>query len=201
MVRVMKDIFVRSSYSFIAKYKNLDHYNEVKIKYGLEVMYHFITKYSTIIILAILLNLYKELLLITIFYLPLRMYGHGIHSNSNFMCWLTSIAAMLILSYYSKYLILNNTLIVISIFLGLFSFMLWAPSDTPSRPLINIRKRRSLKIKLLIVTMLYSTLCFIYKNLSPFIIISLLIETININPFIYFINHVPRNNYVGIERS
>jgi len=201
MVNAMKDIFINKSYSFITKYRNLDHYNEVKIKYGLEVMYHFITKYTSIIILSILLNVHKELLLLTLFYLPLRMFGHGIHSNSNLMCWITSIATMLLLSYTSKYIYINNLIIIFSFLVSGLSFILWAPSDTPSRPLINKRKRKNLKIKIILLTITYIVLCFVYKNLSPYIIISLFIETININPYIYFINRVPRNNYIGIERS
>ena len=197
----MKQLFIDKSFNYINSHQKLTEYQQIKIKYGLEVMYHFITKYTTIIVLSILLNLYKELLFITLFYLPLRLFGHGIHSNSNFMCWMTSIFAMLLLSYFSRYLIVSNLFIILSVIIGLFSFALWAPSDTPSRPLINKHKRHTLKARIIITTLLYITLCFYFSKISVYIIIAIYIESFNINPFIYFINHVPRKNYVGIERS
>ena len=75
--------------------------------------------------------------------------------------------------------------------------ILYAPSDTYKRPLINIKHRKKLKRNSIIITILYIILIFTIKSnyIVNLILLSLIIQSFLINPFIYKIFDLPYNNY------
>ena len=194
----MKYLFVNSSFNFINKHQNLDHYNQVKIKYGLEVLYHFVTKTIVIFFVSYLLHLLKYTLLLFIFYGPIRMFGHGLHAKSNKWCWINSLSVYLILDLYLKYTNFNFTILIILLFISLFSIVLWAPADTKNEPLVNKKTRKKLKIKSIIIGIAYCIIFMItkYSILQKIICFSLLLESVLINPFIYYITKSKYKNYL-----
>lgn len=195
----MKELFIDKSFLFISNHKNLDKLESIKIKYGLEVMYHSITKTTTILLLSIILGTLKESLLITLFYSLLRMFAHGFHAKSNLQCWIISISCYTIFSTLCKYCPFNTVGFIGISVISIFSFILWAPSDTKGRPLVNKSTRIKLKIKSLIVL---SLLLIIYSFNTPLnnaIIYSIILETLNVNPFIYMVTGTTRNNYLNFK--
>ena len=80
---------------------------------------------------------------------------------------------------------------------GFLALLLWAPADTPARPLLNKRKRLTNKIFSLGLTLIY-VLCSFYLNSNNFYnIVSfiLILETICICPLTYKLFKTPYNNY------
>ena len=192
----MKDVFINKSFYFINKYKNLDHYNEIKIKYGLEVLYHFVTKLFVIILLSYFLGIIKQNLLIFLFYFFLRKYSHGLHAKSNIGCWFTSITVYVFMGLIAKYYTMYFPIMLIINLICLFSFILWSPADTKSRPIINKSDRRSLKFKTVLFAVL-ELLVFVFINKFRLIItLVFMLQSIVINPFIYKITKSPFNNYL-----
>lgn len=191
----MKEKFLNSSLSYIKRTRNLDHYNEVKIKYGLEVLYHFLTKLIFIVTLSIILKIYKEVLLMILFYAPLRACVHGIHSNSNIGCWISTIIDYILFGLYIKYIpIYFNVFLIISL-LTIISYLLYAPADTKFRPLVGEKNRNRLKILAIIILIIEFTTSYFVRQLIPYVFYSFVITSIIINPALYFITKNKVNNY------
>jgi len=196
MVIAVKEVFINSSFNYINKHQKLDHYNEVKIKYGLEVMYSFITKTLAIFIMSILIKTFFENFFILIFYGILRTFSHGIHAKSNTNCWLSTMLTYLITGLFCKYIIIPKHILYFISILSLIIIVTYAPSDTKYRPIRRKNKRIKLKILSILSVISFSTLMlytkFAYINS---IAVSLILCVIAINPITYKILKMPRNNY------
>lgn len=191
----MKNKFLYLSMNYILKNKSLDSYNQIKIKYGLEVMYHFITKLIFVLICAILLKISKIVLLMILFFGPLRACIHGVHSNSNVGCWISTIADYILFGLYLKYIPINSYIFYCVFVIALLSYFLFAPSDTKHRPLVGRNNRIKLKIKAILLLILEFIISFLSNKLRPFIFYSCCISSIIINPTIYRLIHSPLNNF------
>ena len=191
----MKESLVNLAFNYVNKNNNFDHYNQVKIKYGLEVMYHFITKTFIILLLSIILHTFKTTICIMFFYSLLRIYVHGIHAKSNVLCWITSLSVYVFLGLIFNLIEFNYVSTITTFFIELLSIILWAPADTPNRPLLNKNKRTALKIRSLLVSMFEIIIFILFKRLRKVILLSFLITTVIINPFIYKITKTTFNNY------
>ena len=193
----MKNLFVNWSFNFRNKYHNLDHYHQLKIKYGLEVMYHFFTKLFVILLISYFFNSLINNIILCVFYLVLRIFAHGIHLKNNKYCWIMSISLFILVSLLFKMLVFNKLSTIILIILAYVSFILWAPSDTKAAPLIHKKDRIRLKLLSIISLTIEIVLSSIFAQLRTIIMLSIIIEMFNINPFIYKLTGSPRNNYIN----
>ena len=195
----MQDLFVNKCFLLITKYHNLDHYNEVKIKYGLESLYHFITKTIGILLLSYFIGIIKQNLLIFLFYGPLRMFGHGLHAKSNIECWILSIITYVLLGTIIKYVYIDKLILISFIIISIFSFIIWAPADTECKPIISKKLRNTMRRRTLIISFIYTSLfIFIYPNiLAKVISLSMLLEALLINPITYKCFNAKYNNYIN----
>ena len=192
----MREAIVNKGFIFISKHNELDHYNEVKIKYGLEVMYSFITKTVAIIIMSLVFGFFVDNLLVLIFYGILRTFAHGVHAKTNSNCWISTMITYFITGVTCKYFIFNNLLIYIISILSFIIIAIYAPSDSIHRPIKRKNKRIALKIKAILTSiMLISILLLTKFKYKPSIIISLILCVISINPITYKILKTSRNNY------
>lgn len=194
----MKDLFVNKSFDFINKYQNLDHYGEVKTKYGLEVMYYFITKTTIILLIAYLIGLLKEVILYNIFFIPLRSTSHGFHAKTNLECWIITAITYIFFILFIKYIEINYISIFTLSIISVISFILWSPADTKNLPLIRKNNRLKLKIisLLILITELFLSLLTKYRL---FIIFSIIVSTLCINPIIYKMFGLKFNNYIDYQ--
>lgn len=195
----MQDLFVNKCFTLISKYHSLDHYNEVKIMYGLESLYHFITKTIGILLLSCFLGIIKQNLLIFLFYGPLRMFGHGLHAKNNIECWILSIITYVVLGNIVKYVYIYKMILVSFIILSILSFCIWAPADTESKPIINKKLRNIMRTRTLIISAIYTIIfVFLYPNiLTKVLSLSMLLEAILINPITYKCFKAKYNNYIN----
>lgn len=193
----MKKKFVNASYRFITKYEKCDELKEKKIKYGLESLYNLLTKVIVMLGLSILFNIWKEYLLLVGFYSLVRRYTYGIHAKSTLACWFTTIPIYMLGCYFIKFASLPNPIIYFIWSLSFVSFLLWAPADTPARPLIhqNIRKQQKTKSCLICILYLLLIIALHIRYIDNVIIYSLLIQSICINPITYWITKTPFDNY------
>ena len=192
----MKTAFISSSYRFITKHKELDHYNEVKIKYGLEVMYSFVTKTIAIVLMSFFCGFLIENIYIFLFYGILRTFAHGVHAKSNKHCWISTLLTYFITGMFCKYIKISKRVMYSVCIISTLLISLYAPSDTVYRPIRKKEKRIKLKIKAILSCILF--LCavlftkFKYKNS---IFTSFILCVISINPITYKVLKTPRNNY------
>lgn len=199
----VKKSFIEKSVNLIKSRKELNTLEEKKIRYGLEAFYNLITKTVVLIILAVIFHLVLELFLLSLIYSTLRLYGFGLHAKTSLQCWITTLPVYLGGCLIIKYLIIPSEIASIIWVFGFFSFLLFAPADTPARPLIHKEKR--IRAKILSIGILLGYLFIYLYNFSPIlnnaILYALLMESIVINPLLYKITGTTFNNYKYFQKT
>lgn len=193
----MKEKFINSSISLISKYQECDDLKVKKLKYGLEGIYNVIIKLITLLIIATILDTIVETILFIFFYAGIRTFSFGWHAKSSIGCWITSLLVYITIPNFLIHTHIHISIGYIIIGLSLISFILWAPADTPKRPLI--RKKQRIKAKVLSITILifYIVIYFVTNSLiiKNAVLYALLVQTILINPLTYKITNTQFNNY------
>lgn len=193
----MRENFAKSNLKLIMKYNKYSEEEQEKLQYGLEVLYTVITKTLGVILLAVLLQTYKEAILLMVLYMFMRLFGHGIHATKSYQCWIASILCYGIFPLMMKYMVIPKLYVNIMWIIAFITFLIWAPADTPKKPLINKKRRMAdkiitclLSISLLIISF-YSTSVLLTNG----IFFSLIMGTIAVHPLTYKLFHIPFNNY------
>lgn len=199
----MKELFLNNYMDMIKKNNPTFSKDELdKIKYGIEGIYLTITKLFVILLLGFIFNILYEILLLLLFYNFLRFFGFGYHARNSLECLIISITLFFIFPFliYKHLLIFNCKWLIIS--LCLINFFLFAPSDTKKRPMINKRKKLIRKAFVIFITIIYSIIIpFVDYKLSSILLLSIVIQAIMVNPFIYMIFKQPYNNYKNYINS
>lgn len=193
----MKNICLNFSMNSIKKY--YPDYSDTQleeIRYGLEGIYLSMTKLIVISILCIILKLFNEMFIMLITFNILRLTGFGIHAKRSIDCWISSTIMFVIFPYISKLLFIPLSLHII---IGLILFILiilYAPSDTYKRPLINRKKRTIYKVITSINTLILLIISFFTTNtITNLILFGIFTEVILINPLTYKLFNLPYKNY------
>lgn len=177
-------------------------YDEIKIdeiRYGLESIYLSLTKTIVILLVAYLIGIFKESILLLLFFNGLRITGFGIHASKSWICWITSSITFLVLPFICKYYQIPDIFHYIILVASIICFVLYAPADTEKRPLIYRNKRLRFKFLTVIISIFYLIL-FIYTNnnlIKNLVTTSMIIESVLIHPLTYRIFNLPYKNYEG----
>ena len=199
----MKEKFINSSINFISKYQECDDLKLKRLKYGLEGIYSLIVKISVVILISIITKTLTETLLFILFYAGIRTFSFGWHANSNIACWITTLLIYNVILYFIINIDYPIYIGYIILGISLISMLLWAPADTPKRPLIRKKQRLKSKILSITVLVLYAVI-YVTINSNPLkniILYSLLIQTILINPVTYKITNTRFNNYKYYKKN
>lgn len=193
----MKDKFIEKCCHFISKYENCDDLKIKKLKYGLEVIFNLLTKTIILFIVSMVLGIWQEYLLLILIYTLIRMYTYGIHAKSTLACWITTTLVYIGGGLLIKYIIIPQTVTIIIWLISLASFAIWAPADTPAKPLIRADKRKKQKIKACLVCFILLVVLIIHPSqiVNNTICYSLFVQSICINPITYWITKTPFANY------
>ena len=193
----MKDIFITYS---INKIKSQCSYNDEKIeeiKYGLEGIYILVTKSIVIFGIAIILHLFKELLILLLFFNMLRLVGFGLHAKSSLNCLFSSTIIFIGLTLISKYVSLSLPIRLVISTLCVINLTIYAPADTEKRPLVNKKKRTIYKVLTTVIALIYTAFQVILTNNSLLnsMLIALIIESFLVNPLSYKLLGLKYDNY------
>lgn len=199
----MKDKFLSKTSNLIYSKYNYDNDTKERIEYGLSIIYINITKVSVIFLIAILFNQFKTTLYFTIFLNIIRAFSYGMHAKNSFQCYILSTLLLVILPRLFLLLSITNIQKLILSFLSLLSIIVYAPSDTHKRPLVNKEKRIKLKIYSILTCCIYIGLIFLTKEeyYSKLLLLSIIIQALLINPIIYKLFKLPYNNYKEYLKS
>ena len=199
----MKEKFINSSINFISKYQECDDLKLKRLKYGLEGIYSLIVKISVVILISIITKTLTETLLFILFYAGIRTFSFGWHAKFNIACWITTLLIYNVILYFIINIDYPIYIGYIILGISLISMLLWAPADTPKRPLIRKKQRLKSKILSITVLVLYAVI-YVTINSNPLkniILYSLLIQTILINPITYKITNTRFNNYKYYKKN
>lgn len=167
------------------------------IEYGLEGLYLTFTKIIIITCLSLILGIFKETLLLIIFYNIIRFSAFGLHAKKSSHCLVISLSLFVGGAYICKYaylpLILKSIISIICILL----ISKYAPADTEKRPLINKNKRIRFKILSILSSTIFSILIVIFSEytISNHLLFGMLAATLMILPISYKILDLPYDNY------
>lgn len=199
----MKDKFINSSINFIQKYQECDDLKLKKLKYGLEGIYSLLVKISVVIIISIFTKTITETLLLILFYAGIRTFSFGWHAKSSWGCWLSSLIVYIIIPTFLINKPIPDPIGYIILGISLISMILWAPADTPKRPLIRKNQRLKAKIMSIAIILLYSSI-YLVTNIviiKNAILYALLIQIILINPLTYKLTNTRFNNYKYYKKN
>lgn len=193
----MKTVVINKMVSFLSKYETYEGEDLEKLKYGLEGIYLTITKLVIILFLAIVLNILKEVILTLLFFNIIRYFGFGIHAKKSWQCLISSTICFIVLPYIMLNINISKFSILIIGCTCLIDLLIFAPADTVKRPLKNKKKRLIRKIATVSVAIIYIILSLVINNheLSTIFILSVIIESLMVNPLIYMLLNQPFNNY------
>lgn len=193
----MKEKFINSSLTFIMKYQECDDLKIKKLKYGLVGIYSLIVKLSVVILIALLTNNLSTTLLFLLFYAGIRTFSFGWHAKSNIACWISTITIYNIIPLLIIKITIPNIIGYIILGIALLSMVIWAPADTPKRPLIRKEQRLKAKILSILVITLYFIIYLItdIQIIKNSILYAITIQTILVNPLTYKLTNTQFNNY------
>ena len=194
----MKKYFINYAMNIVnSNYPNYDQDKKDEIRYGLESIYLTLTKVIVILLATLILGIFKEAVIVLLFFNILRMFAFGIHAKESWQCWISSSILFIGIPYLCIYLDIDNIFHYIIIGLSILTYILYAPADTVKRPLIKKNRRIKFKILTLIVSIIYIIIFFntndiFIKNVISF---SMLLESVLIHPLTYRVFNLPYKNY------
>lgn len=198
----MKDVIINKSLSLLNSTYNYNKNTLERVKYGLELIYISITKMIVILSISLFANMLKETIITIILFNGLRRYAYGIHAKKSIDCYISSTFIFVALPFIFILIKFSTIQKILISILSLISFILYAPADTHKRPLINEKHRKKLKIKTIIIGLIYILLIFIIKDtdIINLLLLSMIIESFVINPWIYKLFDMPYNNYKTYQK-
>lgn len=175
-------------------------YDEEKldvIMYGLESIYLTFTKVIIIFLLAIILNIWKEVLLLLLFYNLIRVSAFGMHAKKSIHCLIISLSLFIGGVYLCKCLVIPFVIKVILVFVCIVFIFKYAPADTEKRPIINKKLRKKYKVISVIVSACYGVFIVLFsdKVISNYLLIGMIESTIMLLPVTYKVFDLPYDNY------
>lgn len=187
--------------NFICKYQSISDYDKKKVKYGLEGLYLTITKMVLLTILALLLNMFKEFILVVVFFNVIRYTGFGFHAEKSYQCLLFSTFNLIAIPFLLLHIQLSNFFVYTICAICIFHYLLFAPADTKKRPLSNKRKRIIRKIITVMIGFIYTLMIILLNNTywTSIILSAMIIQAIIISPLIYRLFNQPYNNYKALN--
>ncbi len=199
----MKEKYLNSTISFITKYKDYSEDEIENMRYSLEGLYLTFTKLIVIFTLAIILGIFKEVIILLLLFNIIRFTGFGFHAKTSLECLITSTLLVIGLPYLILYLEPNKWIMFSLGLMSLIVLAVFAPADTVKRPLPNKKKRLYRKIGTIVIASTFIILSLIIKNntISYLLITSLIIESIMVSPLIYKIFGQPYRNYLNYKKA
>lgn len=194
----MKKFIINNCMNYI---KNNNDYDDVKLKeieYGLVSIYLTISKLIIISIIAMMLGIFKEMLIFTLFFNIMRMPAFGLHATKSWICLISSTIIFILIPFTCINLSISLYLKAVICCICIILMFKNAPSDTYKRPIISRKKREIYKILSTLLSIIFSFGCILIKNefISNCLMFAIILENCLISPYIYKLFKLPYNNYI-----
>lgn len=182
---------------FLDRYKNYSEKDKRIVHYGLETIYIFITKLLFITIISLFLGITKDMYVFILFYFLLRYYSSGMHLSTSIGCTLFSTLLFIIIPFLCRCTNINLGMRIIISGITFIIYGIYSPADTNKKPIINIEKRKKLKIKTIILCTVYLILILVLKEnyILNAITYALIVQSFFVSPIAYKLFKQPYNNY------
>lgn len=183
--------------TFIEKRKKINDIEREQIIYGLESIYILVTKLIFIFIVALLLGIFKEMIIFLLLFNVIRTFAFGLHATKSWICLFVSTLVFIILPFAATKVIIPVIIKIISGIILTLLILKNSPADTYKRPIVNKKRRIILKTLSTSIAVIYVIISLFTNNfISNCLLFSLLLEAIFISPLTYKIFKLPYNNYL-----
>ena len=193
----MKKVIIGKCIKIIKKYQNYDDKKLSEIEYGLTAIYLTFSKLFIISFLALILGIFKEMIIFLLIYNVLRMPSFGIHATKSWICLLSS--SFIFIGLPLVCLNITIPLLAKTIIGSIFTVLMFknSPADTKKRPIVNPKRRLIYKIISTVLAIVFVTLSVIISNsfISNCLLLSLILQNVLISPLTYKLFKQPYNNY------
>ena len=199
----MKKFIISKTMNYIKKNTNYDEIKLSEIKYGLESIYLTFSKLIIISILAIILGIFKEMILYMIIYNLIRMPSFGLHATKSWICLLSSTILFIGIPYLCIFLSIPMIIKIIIGILGILFMFKNAPADTKKKPIVSKKRRQTYKFISTLLTIIFVVLSIITKDnyISNCLVFAIIMQNCMISPTVYKIFKLPYNNYITFLRD
>lgn len=148
--------------------------------FGITRIVEDIPKTLGIIAIGLILGIIKEMIIVTIIIAVYKSFVGGVHSKTNFGCFIYSALFYLITIYSAKFLVFTNYnkygLYALIYIFAIYTIIVYVPADVPEIPKVNLELRKKLKIRSLISLNIIYLFCILV--LKDTLIINLIIYSI-----------------------
>ena len=168
---------------YFAQKLDYDETTYQKFRYGFGILYYTLTKTAVLIIIALALGIWKEILILLGAYTFVRLFGFGVHMHDSIKCTIVGTVLFLGGTYLGINIDLNMISYSVIFAVSLVLCFLYAPMPTAKRP-INWQNRRKFKLlSMIAVVMLFLLVVYLQPGIaSNLISIGVLLEMLNILP-------------------
>lgn len=200
----MKQVFLNRSLDIIKNNKpGLSEEKLEECRYGLEGFYIFLTKTIIIFTLAIILGVFKEMIILFIAFNMLRVPGAGLHASKSSICLTFSSLIFIVLPFVLRHIEIP---FIVKVIIGIIDIILiykYAPADTKKKPIIKKSRREKLKFATTINCIILVAAFLVIKDnlISNLIIAGIFVEVFMILPISYKLFNFTYNNYLLYEQS
>ena len=194
----MRNFLINNCMIYIKKNTHYDKDKLLEIKYGLESIYLSYSKLIIISIVAIILGIFKEMIIYMLIYNLIRMPSFGLHATKSWICLLFSTILFIGVPYLCIVLTIPKILKLIIGIVGILLMLKNSPADTKKKPIINKQRRKIYKTISVLLAIIFSICSIVIKNnfTSNCFIFSLVMQNFMIAPTIYKLFKLPYNNYI-----
>lgn len=194
----MKKFIINNCINYLKKHNDYTDTEIKELQYGLISIYLSFSKIIVISILALILGIFKEMLIFMVLFNILRTTGFGLHATKSWICLISSTIIFIGIPFVCINLNINIYLKVIICVLGIILMYKNAPADTYKRPIVNKKRRIIYKTISTIMTIIFSFIAILINNefISNCLVFSIILENCLISPYIYKLFKLPYNNYI-----
>lgn len=194
----MKNFIINNCLNYIKKNTNYDEIKFKEIEYGLVSIYLTISKLIIIFTLAIILGIFKEMLIFSLLFNILRAPAFGLHASKSWICLLSSTIIFIGIPLLCIYLNINIFIKSIICSIGIILMFKNAPADTKKRPIVSKKRRTKFKVIATFLTIVFSFIAILINDnfISNCLTFSIILENFLIAPTIYKLFKLPYNNYI-----
>lgn len=197
---MIKNFIIGKSLNIVSDiYPDYDNSKMDEIKYGLESIYLSLTKVVVILFITFLLGIFKEAVIVLLFFNIIRTTAFGLHASKSWMCWVSSSILFIGIPYLCIYCDIPTFIHYCMMCLSFLCYLFYAPADTKKRPLIRRYRRIKFKLLTLIITVIYIALFFNTDSIfiKNVIACTMTLEAVLIHPLTYRVFNLPYKNYEG----
>lgn len=199
----MKKMFISSLMKYIKKNGNYSDTQLYEIQYGLTSIYLTLSKIIFISSCALLLGIFKDMLIFMLFFNIIRTTAYGLHATKSWICLISSTLIFIGIPLFCKYIIINFFIKLIIGFLNIILIFKNSPADTKKRPIVSRRRRRFLKYISTFIVICFVICSFVINDnyISNCLLFACILENILISRLTYNLFNLSYNNYIDFLKS